>query len=1239
MFLPETEYHINEDLLLRKEFRMLSTSIKKDVVKNPYVILFDSDKWIKKNMYTLLKSYQVFVGNFFNPSTPYTRLLMKWETGVGKTIGALRIAMDYIRIYNEISENVDFTGSVFVVGFTEDIFKKELLRFPQFGFVSEKEIEQLNFLQEKGFKGNMEAAEQYKELFSRYKRRLTSRKKNGFFKFFGYKTLANRVFITKLNIVSLSREEIIAKINSGDIKLNTSFIDEFANSLLICDEIHRLYNSVEKNNWGVAIELILNYNPTCRSIFLSATPLNNSPTEIVDLLNILLPRDKYDFVKVEDFFKDGQLTKEGANKIEAYMRGRISFVRDVNPLNFASKEIIGDKIPGIDFLKFIRCEMSDFHYNTYKNVYDGTLPIDGIYISDICLPNPEFDDPYKRPGIFRTQEVRDKYSEITANWKKKYSLFLRNNEVTGDALSIDRDLPKISSKYTQMVKNIIDDLKKAKGKTFIFHTSKQVSGVFFIENVLEANGIITHDGVVRDNTLCMCGKPRSEHAASQLEKRGGDPENIEIKESDDKSMVFHKDVWIFDIREDAINFDEANCDYFYDLSDDLLDEIIVFIRGLPKLTLNMSEKVHNDMAPFLEKLNFDIFPDDSDRISMSRTTGGAFEEELMVPPPPGHQFEAARMIVLYGDMDKKVVENLIEKFNKPNNTTGTKINFLIASRFMKESYTLVAVRNIMVMSRPDNISMLQQIIGRAVRDRVHNMLHPDQRHVVIRLFVSSIPKLKGLSYEEIKYKEKIDSNKIVRQIEKIMHESAIDALINKEMIWQQKGDQLDIENYESNTCKDKYKNCGTPREVIKDSTFWAYYSEFEVEYLKHMIKTCFISYSPVWKYIDLYKMIREPPFPVTINTKYVDQELFNVALDSLIYKQDHQVFKPVFMDNEIIHINDSYYTIVHYDEFYYLANYDIENKEILIDVESYSRQSFQLKPNNYSIKEYIFHDSRNNYVNKKERFINQWTIIDIKNMKGAIYSFGAEFHSRFIEEVISDIFLYYTKGKSTKNISFYLKMLEYYELFNIIAYVGNAKKQIAKKFENLVTYAGIKQDNSANLIKEKIAASSPTWISTGMVKKYNDRINYKVKGKVRADYLPIGHFFSEQPRFFINGAWITCPEYFNSSEFKENDFLIGYEERSDSYMDIKFKIRSPIHHIKKHADQRLIERGSGCTTKNKKELIAICNKLNIKHTDRNSTHDLCDRIKMELMYREMKARSSGSNIKWFYMFFENAPTV
>ena len=72
----------------------------------------------------------------------------------------------------------------------------------------------------------------------------------------------------------------------------------------------------------------------------------------------------------------------------------------------------------------------------------------------------------------------------------------------------------------------------------------------------------------------------------------------------------------------------------------------------------------------------------------------------------------------------------------------------------------------------------------------------------------------------------------------------------------------------------------------------------------------------------------------------------------------------------------------------------------------------------------------------------------------------------------------------------------------------------------------------------------------------------------------------------------------------------------------------------------MIERGSVCSTRKKEELHEIAKqlKIDIKGV---SIKELCDLIKFELMYRELKSRrearktNAKKRVRWFYLHFEN----
>ncbi|NDH07502.1 hypothetical protein EBX93_16550, partial [bacterium] len=269
------------------------------------------------------------------------------------------------------------------------------------------------------------------------------------------------------------------------------------------------YNSIEKNNWGIAIQAVLDKEPTCRAVFASATPINNSPTEIIDLLNLLLPAEQR--VNKDMFFVGEELKPHAIDKIAELSKGRTSFLRDANPKYYPTMTILGEKIKSIPYLKFIRCQMSDFQYNTYKQVYTGTLSQDSQYLSDFVLENPN-----GSIGLYQTHQIKTEIANADTKWKESVGLDFVDGKVVGSALQYKK-LKKYSTKYTKMLDEIFDVIRNDNGKIFIYHNAVHISGVLFIEQVLLENGFIDEFTSSTDNTICMiCGRPRKEHSSESI---------------------------------------------------------------------------------------------------------------------------------------------------------------------------------------------------------------------------------------------------------------------------------------------------------------------------------------------------------------------------------------------------------------------------------------------------------------------------------------------------------------------------------------------------------------------------------------------------------------------------------------------------------------------------------------------------------------------------------------------------
>lgn len=975
--LESNTKYINEDIIKRKEFarfKINDDSDKHDHIEKNIVPRFVLDKMIRDGNYLRFSSYQLFVNNYINPNTPYTRLLLKWETGTGKTIGSISIAMKFIQYYQRESINSSINiGSIFIIGFTSQQFKTELLRYPEFGFISRSELRKLKLLKKAAYDGNIHDLEILHEFLIRIKKRFNNREGNGFFQFKGYKKLVNDIFIINdehISLTNLDEEGIFNAIKTGKIKLNKDLLEQFKNSLIICDEIHNTYNSVEKNNWGIAIQYILNHHPSIRAVYLSATPINNNPTEIIDLLNLLLPITIYPKkLHKEDFFDNKNQLKRGAlDKIAELCKGKISYLRDVNPLFFPTKKFIGESIPGAPYLKFIRCPMSKFHYDTYKQIYTGTLSLESQYLVDFALPNPSGG----KIGIYKTGQVKKELQYASQSWKDKNKINYKKDRIVGDILRM-HNLHKISNKFYIMLKNIMNMIHQQCGKIFIYHNIIHMSGVLFIQDILFQNNIIGEYDNSTENTLCsVCGQPRKNHTVKQL--GGGESKDngktnyntttntyeIFLPNSDKYKLpileyklccniIFIPSILI-DFANNNVNIIAETIKKSCELKRIVIEskKLSVKLQSLLKL-LNFSKMNINDnvsnyySSSSLNKLThsekFNLIKKfkkiKSYKFNTGKDGGSKRNKSPLVNSiDKNHTYMPVRCIVAHSMLDRSKMMASIEKYNSPDNADGTRIMILIGGKIVKEAFDIKAVREVIIMGRPANIPTLIQILGRAVRKGSHKDVLSSKRNVNIRIFTSCLPikskiggKLKyKLSYEEEKYIEKLNYYQTIQTIEKTLHENAIDSVINKDIIWPK---------HEQNNKKSKelgplYFEPNLPKKIINKQfrlnelnleTFNAFHSSDEINDIIIIIKRLFIEKSTVWVYKDLFTGVKNAykyRSYAEFNTELISEHLFIVALSRLLWTNDLKYKEPL-----ITHANKQTGSIID-------LMFDYDNKIIIL---------------------------------------------------------------------------------------------------------------------------------------------------------------------------------------------------------------------------------------------------------------------------------------------------------------------
>ena len=855
-------------------------------------------------------------------------------------------------------------------------------------------------------------------------------------------------------------------------------------------------------------------------------------------------------MKRNDLFNsNNRLLKGAESKIAELSRGRVSYLVNTNVLLYPRRIMEGKSIPGIKYLKFIRCKISTPHEKLYKKEFNNnsrTISQESRYITDMIFPSPD--------GFIYNKSDYLKLLKTDSKWLNNNKITVEDSRLGGDFLNI-KYIKKISAKYHKMLLDIFDNIKNKRGKILIYHNFIILTGINILEKILIANGILDYYSDPVDNTICVkCGKK-------------------------------YKD--------------------------------------------------HTDMV----------------------------------------EFTPCRF--LSSDVDKLLLDKHINMFNSASNTNGDEYLILLGSKKIRESYNFKAIRNIYIMNRPDNIPSLIQIFGRAVRENSHYLLPEEKRNVNIRIYTSSLSS--DLSYEEIKYKEKIEDYTIIQQIEKILHENAIDSSINNSIINESTSNDNRLKDIKfTPILEQKNKIKLNTLKSLNKSTFDIYHRFDEINIITYIIKRLFLEHSPVFVYDDLFLMVRDPKFNIEYDTTLIDEDNFIIALSNLLYTKNYininsneltmsdMLFDPI--DKRILYPDNTYRVIVHINKYYMLIPL-IDNKLYACSDISY-RNIHINKNRTINIYKYLVEiESGKKYKQNKITFYNKYKDTKIENLIQAVCDFGVDFHIRFIEDVIVYIFNIWTNNRSKKSNmhGFYFKILYYYDLIDNVIFASTVSGDLYNIYEDYVLPSDLDKENPnvkskdltlkrdkrnmMNLIANNISKSSCMWCPNITKKLFERNLSkslYRFKSvkkiskinnniiKTDANMLPIGHFIGKYPRFYIpNVGWKSYPSYIShKKDWKENPIIIGYYEKSKTGIHVRFKLRNPVQNIEVHTDTRLMEKGSSCKHKSKKELLDLCKKLKIDIEKKASIDEMCNEIKSKLLYLELIERSNNTDLKYFYTHFE-----
>ncbi len=1240
-----------------------------------------------------LRNYQQAIRVLMDQHFDIDRILLMHSTGVGKTITSLATTMHTM---HEDHRNV------FIIGFSRSVFKRELLNRPEFGVVSRDDIDRLKDLKQsvERFRSPIHISE-----LNSMKRKMSAKLRpaktapggvveKGSVYFSGYQEILSKMFVRlKQHPGSKSADGIYATfsgvkdveyaVKEGYLRHNRLFWESIQGAYVICDEIHNLYGSSGLNSWGICLKYLLD-NSTCKAIFCSATPVNNSPHKLISLANLMSNGESY---AASDIFinkNSGELSAQGRRIFDKVFKNKTSYLVDRTGSNYPELIVHGESISASTdgYLKFIRCKVSKLHEATMKSAVRADkayamrkkmrsrlgyanesqweaamrttiddsagddsarigdlndlddeellmeefndIPIlDGPsrYLNDMVFPNGAGDGKDKI-GLYLRSDINRVYAKETSQYISMGSKdSVCGKTLTGTFLT-KQNLAKYSAKYAKF----IDLIQSCDGKIFAYHNYVQVTGVCLIRNILRLNGWVEWGDDADMDSICgNCKKTQGQHTQISKEKS------------------------------------------------------------------------------------------------------------------PACAFTPMRFFVVTGTVSKSEIDSILETYNSEQNVDGHVCKMILGSRAIKESYDLKAIRHMIILHQPENVSTFLQVIGRAVRNGSHLMLPMDKRKVNLYILVSS-NSTSEKTFEEAKWIYKLRIYKEIQKINSMLLESAIDYDINFDKNSKNTSRKQTSPSVDSAT---KLYDNFSKRPMVKltgknTPVFEAWWASTHTDHARYIIKRLFVERSPIWRLSSLLDAVRNPPFRTEMDSSNISTQSFNLALDSLLHSHQQipsvdslNTYDQTTTRNESTHVVNSLLApravavkgfaasvmdpkitsmqskdgipmmLKARGDIIFMTPKHTNTRSSIGDTTPLS--TFQMTRPRISVNKFIEGKHSTIFAVEMEDLLRSAAGLQIEQLGNLLLNSSVEFHrlalrrcvavtNRFLlgmtpakafsanttmwtdVGITSDTQL----GKEYKDIESYRKLIYVYNKHRCIVWANYNHPNIAAAYKGKCRQSSKSEhtassgsDFIASLNEELADSKSPEMVkdcasSSGMMVtlKFSNYYKYakfwtKNTSTVNAwnFALPAGHMFDTNIEF-INpqtNKWETSGIFlyglsghskamgFNAKamadEWVDAGQVTGFLEKDRSGLGISFKLRLIDQTREKtmakgigRVDIRGLITGVNCAHMPKVDIDKVCQILKIPTIPKKRC--ACHAIRLKLIELELKERLKGTNKRYFYFHWE-----
>jgi Helicase conserved C-terminal domain len=692
-----------------------------------------------------LTPHQLFVKNFLSMQTPYNCLLLYHGLGTGKSCSSIGIAEE-MRAY---MKQVGLTQPILIIAspnvqenYRLQLFDERKLRL-EAGLwklntcIGEALLQEVNPTNIIGIPKDRIISEINSIISKNYR-------------FMGYIELANYIkrVIKRPEGTRFTAKELL------EIKIK-KIRKYFDNRLIIIDEVHNIHVSDKNKEDSKTATLLMDvarYTTSMRLLLLSATPMYNSYNEIIWLTNLINIVNKQSTIRESDVFnKDGDFREKDDKKNKNTESGR---------------ELLTRKLTG--YVSYVRGENPyTFPYRVYPDVFSPENSLDSIIkektYPTIQMNGREIDAPLQNIPVFLT--------EIGEYQSKGYDFIikhLRNKSTnTVNKFGEEREMPSFEN---------MDSF-----------------GYYYLLNPIEALDI-----VFPNKKLDM------DPSSPDID---GEPNEFEDERNEELIKGFIGKTGLANTMNFTVQTSPYANIYDFEYKSDILEnhgrifhtdnigkysnkiaKICECIKKSKGIVLIYSQYIEGSIIPMalaLEEMGINRYSSANYAKSLFKTPPTEPIDSLTMKPKsqflqdnePG-EFTAARYVMITGNAGYSP-NNLedIKYVTNPNNMNGEKVKVVIISKTGSEGLDFKCIRQIHILEPWYNMSRIEQIIGRGVRNFSHCMLDFKDRNVEIYLH-STLPRNDEEPADLYIYRYAEKKAKVIGKVNRLLKEIAVDCLLN-----------------------------------------------------------------------------------------------------------------------------------------------------------------------------------------------------------------------------------------------------------------------------------------------------------------------------------------------------------------------------------------------------------------------------------------------------------------------------